>query len=593
MSRRDGLIHSIRNLGSRNARGAERSVAFTVRAAIAIAALLVVVLPHAALAQDFVASVDRSEIAENETVNLEVIYSDRADTSAIDFEKLLPDFTILSNRPSSQTQIINFRRSSLTSWNLALMPRRTGRLRIPAFEIGNAATEPIEVNVKPALDGPEEGSPFSAQLVADRERAFIGEQILVRILLTTARGMGDLRGSALDVSGAETTLLNQSEFQKVVGGEPYQVTELAYSVFPQSAGVLSIPSLQYTASFRRSRVVVARTEPTTIEIVDPAADPEASQKRPWLPANAVALASEWSGPTDSLRVGEPVTRTIRIAAASQHAAAIAPITLPDGPYKQYSEQPTLDDNQTSTGILGRRTDSIVLVPTQPGEIRLPPIEIDWWNIDEKRWQVARLPEEILQVSSGTAVTRIDPIDPDAATGIDAESPIGIEPEPLSGIGSADNRVTIGLGLLSTLLLLCCVGLWIRVRRLEAQVRPNESVDASAAERATQVQTVFNRALRSLSKRDPSDVRQDILSWARLQWPALRITRLEEISDQTNDAALARALAALDAELYRPGASVGGVDYEELKESLKKLRSEIDLKDPQEQSTLAALYPSNS
>ena len=592
MMRRDKLIHSIRDHSSRDARAADRSVAATVKAAIAIAALLIFVLPRGALAQEFAASVDRSEIAENETVNLEVIYSDRADTSAIDFEKLLPDFTILSNRPSSRTQIINFKRSSLTSWNLALMPRRTGRLRIPAFEIGNAKTKAIEVNVKPALDGPAEGAPFSVQLMADRERAFIGEQILIRILLTTARGIGDLRGSPLEVSGAETTLLNQSEFQKVIGGEPYQVTELAYSVFPQTTGLISIPSLQYTASFRRSRVVVARTEPSTIEIVDPAADAAASQKRPWLPANAVALASEWSGPTDSLRVGEPVTRTIRIAAASQHAAAISPITLPDGPYKQYSEQPILDDNETSTGILGRRTDSIVLVPTQPGEIRLPPIEIDWWNIDEKRWQVARLPAEILQVSAGIAATEIDPIDPNAAE-IDAESQTGIEPEPLFGVEPADHRVTISLGLLSTILLVCCVVLWIRIRRLEAQVRPDKSVDSSAGERATQVQTVFNRALRSLSKRDPGGVRRDILAWARLQWPTLRITRLEEISDQTNDASLARALAALDAELYRPGESVGGVDYDELKDLLKKLRSEINIKDPKEHSTLAALYPSNS
>jgi len=592
MMRRNGLIHSIRDRISRNTRGVDRSVADTVRANVAIAALLVFIAPTGALAQDFVASVDRSEIAENETVNLEVIYSDRADTSAIDFEKLLPDFTILSNRPSSQTRIINFERSSLTSWSLALMPRRTGRLRIPAFVIGKATTAPIEVHVTPALAGPEEGSPFSVQLVADRERAFIGEQILIRILLTTARGIGDLRGSPLDVPGAETTLLNQSEFQKVIGGEPYQVTELAYSVFSQTAGLLSIPSLQYTASVRRSRVVVARTEPTLIEILDPASDAAASQKRPWLPADAVAVASEWSAPTDSLRVGEPITRTIRIATASQHAAAISPITLPDGPYKQYSEQPILDDTETSTGILGRRTDSIVLVPTQPGEIRLPPIEIDWWNIDEKRWQVARLPEETLQVGAGAAAAPLDPIAPRAA-GSDAVPPTGVEPATSSAAGSADHRLTIALGLLSAILLICCIGLWIRVRRLEARVGAAESVDASGDAHATDVRTAFNRAQRSLSKRDPNDARRSILAWARLQWPTPRITRLEEISDQTNNAELSRALAALDAELYRPGEGGEAFDYDELKRLLEKLRSEIDAKEPKEHSTLAALYPSRS
>jgi hypothetical protein len=592
MMRRDELIHPVPDRSSRPARRADRVVSEISKVAIVITALLFVALPKGALAQDFFAVVDRTEIAENETLNLEVVYADRADTSAIDFEKLLPEFTIIGNRPSSQTSIVNFKRASRTSWNLALMPRRTGRIRIPAFQIGNATTRPIEVNVSPALEGPEAGSPFSARLVADRESAFIGEQILIRILLTSARDVGDLRGSSLDLPGTETTLVNQSEFQRVIGGEPYQVTELAYAVFPQTAGPLSVPSIQYTASIRRSRGVIARTEARTIDILDPASDSAASQKRPWLPADAVAVASEWSGPDDVLHVGEPITRTIRIATASQRAAAISPISLPDGPYKQYSEQPILDDTETSTGILGRRTDSIVLVPTQPGELRLPAVEIDWWNIDERRWQVARLPEEILYVEAGAGTAPVDPVAPDAsATG--AIPPTGIEPDTPSLPRSTDSRLTIALGLLSAILLACCIALWVRVRRLEARARPVESDAGSSSEHATRVQTAFNRALRSLSKRDPNEARRDILSWARLQWPGFKITRLDEISDQTNDADLVRALASLDAELYRSGESPGAVDYDGLKDLLKKARSEINAKDPTERSTLTALYPSRS
>lgn len=571
----------------------------TTRAAITVAVFLVLGLPGLVSAQDFTARVDRQEMAENETLSLEVVYTDRADTSAIDFEAALSDFVILNNRPSSQTTIANFKRKSQTSWQLTLMPKSTGQLRIPSFSIGTSRTSPIDIRVSAALDSPESGAPFSAKLVVDRQQAFIGEQILVRVLLTSARNVSNLRGAALDVPATETTIVSQSEFQRVIGGSPFQVSELTYAVFPQKAGILSIPSLQYTGTLRRSRVVVAQTDPVTIEVLDPMDDSRASQKRPWLPADAIALAGEWSGPTDALQVGEPITRTIRIAAASQRAAAILPIELPAGRYKQYLEQPILDDSETSTGILGKRTDRIVLVPTEPGPLQLPAIEIDWWNIDEKRWEVARIPEETLHVLPGPSAAQQGAVEPNAPTAIDTPSMTTV-PSDATDMNPFEHRLSLALAGISAILLVICIVLWTRLRRLESQIHA-AAPDSAHAEHTARVQSAFNRAMRSLTGRDAASVRRDILGWARLEWPDLKITRLEQVSGQTDDAALKHALESLDRALYRSAtdsvdhgsldSDQDSVDYDSIKSLLKDFRARMSIEESPDRSTLTALYPS--
>ena len=537
-----------------------------------------------ARAQRFVAQVDRDELSLNETLNLDVVYAERADTDAIDFEKALPDFTILSIRPSSQTRIENFHRSSQTSWQLTLMPKRTGTLRIPVFSIGASRTRPIDVRVTDAPQSPEQGAPLSAELSLDRERAFVGEQILLRITLSSARSVSELRGSPPEIQNAETTLVGQKEFQRVLAGKPFQINELTYAVFPQSPGPLEIESLQYTGTLRRTQLVVARTKARTIEILDPAQDPEASSRRPWFPASGVALASEWSADVGALRVGEPVTRTIQISAAGQHAAAITPLTLPEGPFKQYAEQPELVDTETATGILGTRTESVVIVPTRAGELRLPPIEVHWWSVEAQRWKVSRLPGETLQVAENDAALGAPmapiPSIPDTAKALSAapESP------------SRPDALTSALAAACVVLLACCVGLFRKVRRLEAAGSATKDPRDSFFDPEPDEARAFGRVLRSIAARDALATRRDLIGWARARWPDAQVTRLAQISDLTSSASLPPLLAALDGVLYRGSTGDDELDFAGLAEILKTIRREPESKSSGRDPALPPLYP---
>ena len=547
-------------------------------------------LSSGAYAQHFEARVDRDEMFANETLRLDVVYAERADTDVIDFEALLPDFNILGIRPSSQTRFENFRRSSQTSWQLTLMPKRVGTLRIPAFSIDTARTRPIEIRVTTPLQNPEQGAPLSAVLTIDREQPFVGEQILIRITLSAARSVADLRGAPPEIPDTEITLVSQKEFQRILNGEPYQVNELVYAVFPQAPGILELPGLQYTGTLRRSQLVVARTLPRTIEILDPARHPQAGRKKPWFPASGVALGSEWGSSLDALRVGEPITRTIQIAAAGQRAAAISPLSLPAGRYKQYAEQPVLKDTETSTGILGSRIETVVLVPTEAGELRLPPVEIDWWDVEARIWKVARLPEETLRVAENDSATSMS-----TPTQLPAP-PIGEPTEtapPTAGSGPASLQQAIiaALGLLCLLLLACCGWLLRRVRQLEAGTAGATRAGRASHGHSQSEASAFDQALRSIAECDPAGARRDILAWARIRWPEAEITRLERLRELTPNATLPEVLAALDRALYQEPRADAEVDYPQLAQLLKAVRRESEVVGSSQRSELPALYPS--
>ena len=82
------------------------------------------------------ASVDANRITPNETITFKIESSGGDDFPAVDISPLLSNFTVVSG-PGQQTsfQWINGKMSSTRSLTWTLLPKKTGRLTIPALEI--------------------------------------------------------------------------------------------------------------------------------------------------------------------------------------------------------------------------------------------------------------------------------------------------------------------------------------------------------------------------------------------------------------------------------------------------------------------------
>ena len=84
------------------------------------------------LAAEFTASVDRTQITEQETLTLKLRLNEQVYRGQPELRALENDFKIQGQQRSQQFRSVNGTTESFTEWNIGLMPRHTGTLTIPA-----------------------------------------------------------------------------------------------------------------------------------------------------------------------------------------------------------------------------------------------------------------------------------------------------------------------------------------------------------------------------------------------------------------------------------------------------------------------------
>ena len=125
--------------------------------------------------------------------------------------------------------------------------------------------------------------------------------------------------------------------------------------------------------------------------------PAAFSGRQWLPAKSLTLEQSWSADPPQARVGEPLTRTLRLRAAGLTSGQLPELASPADPLKSYPDRPILDEQDRPEGVSGSRQEKIVYIPPQAGTYSLPAVAIPWWNTETDRMEVARLPATEIQV----------------------------------------------------------------------------------------------------------------------------------------------------------------------------------------------------
>lgn len=346
---------------------------------------------------------DSHVVDENGTFNLSIRLDSSAPDATPDLTPLERDFELLGQRTASQFRSINGRVEAWTDWVLTLRPRRTGQITIPSIQLGAIRSEPVTIEVKP-ID-PETRSRL-AQLVhfeteLSPESPYVQAQLIVTRRLVYAEGTqlyGELPGEPV-IEGAVVRALGDAQHRSELHeGKRYGVILQRFVVFAERSGTLTIPGAAIVASVnmpRMDRGGLARRElrvasdPITVTVRPvPAGFPT---DEPWLPAARVELLEDWQPPLE-WAVGHPHTRTLIVRAEAAAASRIAPLVLahPDA-LKIYADPPEIAEQIGAAGVIGIRTETMRLIPTQPGAIELPAPTIAWWNTTTDALEYARLP----------------------------------------------------------------------------------------------------------------------------------------------------------------------------------------------------------
>lgn len=509
---------------------------------------------------ELTSKVNRTVLDSNETLQLRVRLDAQAFTSEPDFTPLQTDFEILSNSRQQQYSSVNGKAVSYTDWNLILLPKRTGIILIPSLKYKREISNAVEVTVRAATTSGSAASgkqPIYTETLVDKSAVYIQEQIILTHRLYTSVQLRDYSLSELDIPGAIVQRLGDSQFQKVINGRNYLVLEVRYAIFPQSSGKLDIPPLRFGAYETASRSqfgsfssrgnrVFRDTDAKRIDIMARPAHVPANE---WMPSSKVELSEQWSGDLDSLIVGEPITRTIRINAQGLTGAQILPLPIIESPnYKVYPDQPQLEEQAIGDGVLGTRTESLALVPNRAGELVIPAIEMRWWDTKNQRMQTASLPATKVQVNPSTAINNA-PLANNAP--LTTMEPLDLNPEPagfFGSVGSAKASMLVKLSLLLNALLLATIALLLFSRRKQRTIKQTSSqqktsplLNLKQQLKAIEIEAKNNNLMA---------MRDGIVTWGQSLFAETPPTTLKALSLLLDDAELQQQFAQLDRQLYK-------------------------------------------
>lgn len=535
------------------------------------------------------ASVDRSVIDSNETLQLVIRYDGQVMTGQPDFSPLENDFEILSNNRQQQYSWVNGQSESYTDWTMVLMPKRTGLLLIPSLNFKKEVSNAVEIRVRSASAAAGAGKqPIYTETLVDKESVYIQEQLVLTHRLYTSVQLSDLSLSDLNVPDVIMKKLGDNQFQKIINGRNYLIVEVKYALFPQVSGKLVIPALRFGAyeSNGRSQFggftnrgtrIFRSTQSKTVDVMVRPAHIAADQ---WMPSSEVQLAEQWSTDLNNLTVGEPVTRAIAISAAGLTGAQITPIQIIESDdYKIYPDQPQLQEQVKGSTIIGTRTETLAMVPGRAGEITFPAIDVRWWDTVNQRMQTASLAAKTVQVSPSTAVT----VNPAASQS---------QPMETLAIGASEKPTEPSL---LTNLSLALNALLIAALAIVLLKRPRSgSSGRTSTEPATPALLSLKQKLKAIEiqahKNNLMSMRDAILVWGRQLFAETPPTTLKDLSLLLDDVELQHQFKQLDRQLYKGDASGDQLDIELLLKRLKQQSSFSRKSTAKRGQPLQSLYP---
>lgn len=481
----------------------------TLRRLVLPVVLALLALAQSALAAELRARVDRHELTVGEIVELTLESDDPTLFGRPDLDVLSEQFEVLDTRLLTRPAADGAPGDLDSRLVIGLQPKHAGRLRIPPLRIGAAVSQAIELEVRESSPraGGEALAPVFVDASLEDDSVYVQAQAILTLRVYHSVALyDDSRLGPLELDEARVEPLGAPRtYEVMLDGVRHGVIETRYALFPQHSGELRIPALPFSATAlapgeaaalpfgpRSGRPIQVRSPELRLTVKPKPADYPADA--PWLPARVLALGEHWSPDKRQVQVGDSLTRHLLVRAEGLASAQLPLLAAPvqEDWLRRYPEQPRLHNRVGDAGLTGSREESIALVPTAPGRIELPALEVVWWNTVEDRLMRSRLPERSLIVEDNPALVvdtpPVLPLDP-------AVRGARLWPWQLATVTFA---LTTALGF----------ALWWRARRLPAVAR--------AVAPGPSPRTLQDDLRRACQSNDPHATRQALDAWARQQ-----------------------------------------------------------------------------
>ena len=313
-----------------------------------------------------------------------------------DFSPLDKNFDILSSSQSVNSSYINGTWKKTRVWQLTLIAKEVGKFTVPPINFGKDISPAIQITItnstSPNSVSPEGQATIPAKIFLessiDNKTGWVQSQFIytIRLLRTVSIASASLTEPVSNDPDAIIKKLSEDNYQTTRNGIRYEVIERRYAIFPQKSGQLKINPVTFEGrvnptqprtifdQFRMSgqlKRLRSKAVTTTVK-----AAPATINLQDWLPAGELQLIEEWSDDIQNIKTGDPVTRTITIAALGLTAVQLPDLSFEeiDG-LKQYPDKPVVEDRPEKSGITGLKQIKVALIPTAAGTYTLPEIKL--------------------------------------------------------------------------------------------------------------------------------------------------------------------------------------------------------------------------
>ena len=523
-------------------------------------------------AQTFQATVNRNEVPQGETFLLTLETDDAQNKATPDLSVLNKDFDVYSVGNAYQSTYVNGVSKHSRQWQIILMPKNSGKIEIPSITLGSMKSEPIYLNVAPAQFSQQANArggqqtaqkpKFAVDAEVNNTNPYVQQQINYAFKIYDSGGLyGETPVLAQDNNDWIIKSIGEPVISsKIINGQQLREIEFNYALFPQKSGLLKTPDFEFNGYYltRSHRGATAfddifnhgffnmgfsdmfasrnpvRLQPEPIEI-NVKAIPAANGGYWWLPASEVTLSSEWDDKTQEFYVGEAISRSIYIKAGGVVDAQLPDIKFAeiDG-VKQYPDKPITMSSQENGNIISVKKFSNVYIPERSGNITLPGVSIDWFNVHTGQLEKAILPPQTINVLP-------------AKNGNSDETLT--QQSELSAPQNIANQETTELPVASKVQRYVPVWIWT-ILAFIIGLLSSWIVFSFVAKKEINKTTNYTKKIReAIQSGNNKALRDNIIAWAQDNYPENKIHNIEDIISSAENKLFKEQLAELNSLLY--------------------------------------------
>lgn len=385
--------------------------------------IFLLLLPLSLLNAEFTALISKNPVNVGESFTLILTLRNASAKTNPTIDSLNKSFSILSQKQSYNTLIVNGEVASATTWKITLVSQKEGDLEIPSIKIetnkGLFSTYPLKITVKKNTPS-SESDDVVLKTEISTAKPFKNEPFIYTVRIMSKKDLVDIKMPKFTLENAHVEPHGEPKtFHQVIDGVNIGIIEFDYLITPLKSGGLKIPPNLIQGGMPGKRKVFKgaffeeefdpfammqgfdRITPFSLVTEEIAVDVQqpSSTVIPWIAAKELTIEEIWDE-SQNFQVGEPFTRTFKISSLGLKSNQLPGLNdqhKTDSFFKIYTDKPDLKDSLKEKNLVSSRTEIYTLIPQKEGNITLPELNIAWWDVINNKKAIASIQPRVVAV----------------------------------------------------------------------------------------------------------------------------------------------------------------------------------------------------